>query len=156
MLGGCTSFLLSSSARLTLLMLQLQLNLCQPGRDNRRKNKGSADMKESTMLPKWKILCSFLLLLLLLNKMRDLSVSNVAVNQCIYSKTSEVKTLLCSHMWRSMHSQRAFIAGSLRSHKFWDVCRGVHMGHCRHEWLTNFTSRIPERTPAIMESVNWP
>ncbi len=35
--SGCTSFLLSFLARLTLLMLQLPLNLCHPARDNRRK-----------------------------------------------------------------------------------------------------------------------
>ncbi len=35
-------------------MLQLQLNPCLPGRDNRRKeNKGCAVMKESTVLPEW-------------------------------------------------------------------------------------------------------
>ncbi len=105
-------------------------------------------MKESTCLPEWNVLHSFLLLLLLLNKMRNLSDWNVAVNQCIYSNTSSVKKFLFSHTLKSMYSRCVFKADSPHGHKFRADPR-------RHGWMTLFTSRIPEPTPEDTDSMNW-
>ncbi len=69
-------------------------------------------------------------------------------NQCIYSKTSKVETLLCLHKWNSTLSRGAFKADSPRGHKLWtsgDINKGFRKGP--HGWMATFTSHIPQRTP---------
>ncbi len=128
------------------------------------KNKGSVDMKGSTFLPEWDVLPSFLLLLLLFNKMRNLSVWNIAVNQCICAQTSQVKTvktLLYSHTWKIMHSPWAVLTVTyFRLHA--DVHREVCTDSCElsRTWvdddfyITNTRANLCGCTDA--ESMNWP
>ncbi len=72
-----------------LLMSQLQLNLCQPGRDKRRKNIGSTDVKESTVLPEWDILYSLVVV--------ELNESSFSLKCCYESVFSSVKQVKSKH-----------------------------------------------------------
>ncbi len=144
--SGCNSFLLSFLARLTLLMLQLQLNPCHPGRDNRRKKikvRQTWRRAHYYLSGMYYIFCccwmkSEVFQFEMLPWMSASTVKLIKSKHCSIHKPERVCTV------GALSKQTVLVVRNFGLHA--DVHRGVCADPCGHGWMTIFTSRIPEPT----------
>ncbi len=141
------------------LMLQLQLNLCHPGRDNRRL-KGAAGMMESTFLPEWEKLYSFVVVVVVVVVERNeksfslkcccesvfsLQLNKSSKNTALFTLVKELafQSRILSQFWSQILGCRWTSA---------DGSAWTHADPRRHRWMTIFTSRIPEQILVDMQT----